>query len=106
LIQEQLCGFILDEIISPGGEFYAGLSSILSIAVTTGEGTTQNMKETSRSIDKGQASRSKGKGQASGSKNETLLTFHPMYVVNLNFSVQNMLMYNIISKVFQFQDLR
>jgi hypothetical protein len=29
LIQEQLCGFLLDEIINPHGEFYAGLSSIL-----------------------------------------------------------------------------
>jgi hypothetical protein len=29
-----------------------------------------------------------------------------MYIVNLNFSVHNMLMYNIISKVLPFRDLR
>jgi hypothetical protein len=29
-----------------------------------------------------------------------------MYIINLNFSVQNMLLYNIISKVLQFRDLR
>jgi hypothetical protein len=69
LIQEQLCGFILDEIISSGGEFYAGLSSILSIGATTGEGTSQNMKEAFGSKDKGLTSGSKDKGQASRRKN-------------------------------------
>jgi hypothetical protein len=58
LIQEQLCGFLLDEITSPGGEFYDGLSSILSMGVTTGEGTSQNIKEAFGRKD-----------QASGSKN-------------------------------------
>jgi hypothetical protein len=42
------------------GEFYAGISSILSIGATT--------REASRSKDKGQAARNKDKGQASGSK--------------------------------------
>jgi hypothetical protein len=48
-------------VISPGGEFYVGLSSVVSTPATTGEGTSQNMKE---------ASGSKEKDQASGSKNK------------------------------------
>jgi hypothetical protein len=48
---------LLDEVISPGGEFYDGLSSILCMGATTGKGTSQNMKEASGSND--QASRSK-----------------------------------------------
>jgi hypothetical protein len=85
---------LLDEVISPGGEFYDGLSSILCMGATTGKGTSQNMKEASESND--QASRSK----------KTPLTFHPMYIINLNFSMHDMLMCNIISKVLYFQDLR
>jgi hypothetical protein len=41
LIQEQLCGFLLDDVMIPRGEFYAGLSSILSMGATTDEGTSE-----------------------------------------------------------------
>jgi hypothetical protein len=61
LIQEQLCGFLLDEIISPGGEFYASLSSVLVTGATTGKGTSQTNKEASGSKD-----------QASGNKQNKL----------------------------------
>jgi hypothetical protein len=57
LIQEQLCRFLLDEVINPVG-LYVGLSSIIVTGATTGEGTSQNNKEASGSKD-----------QASGSKN-------------------------------------
>jgi hypothetical protein len=76
------------------GEFYVVLSSIIVTGATTGEGTSQTNKEASGSKD-----------QASGNKNWTLLTFHPMYIINLNFSMHNMLMCNIISKMLHFQDL-
>jgi hypothetical protein len=61
LIQEQSCGFLLDEIISPGGEFYASLSSVLVTGATTGKGTSQTNKEASGSKD-----------QASGNKQNKL----------------------------------
>ena len=43
LIQEQLCGFLLDEVISPGGEFHAGLSSII-VTGESAEGTSRGQK--------------------------------------------------------------
>ena len=63
MIQEQLCGFILDEVISPGGEHYAGLSSII-VTGETEQGTSHANKEASGSKD--QASGSK---QSKGKKN-------------------------------------
>lgn len=57
MIQETLCGFILDEVISPGGEHYAGLSSVIVTGETVEQGTTQGNKEESGKKD-----------QASGSK--------------------------------------
>ena len=35
-IQEALCGFLLDEIINPIGEFYANHSISVGLAVKTG----------------------------------------------------------------------
>jgi hypothetical protein len=53
-----IMGFLLDEVINPGGEFYAGLSSILITGAMAGEGTSHTNKEASGSKD-----------QAYGSKN-------------------------------------
>jgi hypothetical protein len=74
LIQEQLCRFLLDEVINPRREIYAGLSSIIV--------TTATEKETSRAKKEAFGS----KDQTFGSKKLTLLTFHPMYIINLNFN--------------------
>jgi hypothetical protein len=52
-----------------------------------------------------EASGSKDKGQASGRK-KLNSNISSMYIINLNFNAHKMLMYNIISKVLQFQDLR
>ena len=63
LIQEQLCGFLLDEVISPRGEHYAALTSVI-VTGETEEGTSHANKEASGS--KEQAS---GSGQRQGKKN-------------------------------------
>ena len=58
LIQEQLCGFILDEVINPAGEYYASASML----TVTNDKDKGNEKQYTASITtKGQQSNDKDK---------------------------------------------
>jgi hypothetical protein len=82
LIQEHLCRFLLDEVINQGESFRQAYPLLL------------------------QRERRPGKGQVRPTKKHLKAkTKHlkaSMYIINLNFSMHNMLMCNIISKVLHF----
>ena len=81
LIQEQLCGFFLDEVITPGGEFYSDLSSVIVTGKSTEETSGKSTaKATGKSTEQAESTKqgskrgkSSAKDQSSGRKKKLIL---------------------------------